>query len=691
MAVTIMVGETIFYLEESGNVDSQRIELNDMNSRDSILDLLDKLLLLTSQNQEELFEHFVTLHDDQNSYTENFNYVADYLFITENSQIAQAYYDLEFQYHLKNKLHVYKCVKSHLGTSEKSFKFLSLGKVSKSIIGKMKARLTNLGPVKKLLKFLNKNSIAVISINYLMAVKQITWYFTDLIKDIFLIITITRFVPLSASSWDSFGCQIFFILLLSIILPEFAHVFTFWKKNYSLLHKIWPIVKILLAALTPILSSVTLYVSSRYKTSKDLINLRAYFISQKENEYKFQSHLKRVRERVKNLEKKENHWHGISARMRWTENIFEHTLQVIILVIFTALIFTKTQTVDGLQQLYADENIGWFILSTLMSIRSLTVGYQGWIDNQKNNTLSLTGKIILQLFAFISLVSRLSAIILFFAPSLGLLNLLMHWKMGSLPGIYNFVEGISNLPDPRKSPFYLIFQAGDNLKGELPDLSVVDNLLKDASNFDTNWIKIMYYQDLTMFTIETYYICFLVGVIIHFFLVCCIKHFLGMGFSRSTSGKFEEKLLHVASQFAIPSPFKDWDNHEVSDENISDYIENWKKVSKEMRSLLLLFSIENIILLIPIFILNHKIRIRNNYLDQKFPQIQEEQFSTDRVFFLSIVMPVVYIVIPFIQYFLFIVYNKYGHSWSKIFKAKKFGKISKKQIFGCKLVKFADK
>ena len=672
MILTVTVGETIFYLEEKSEFVNHRVEKMDMISRNPIFDLLDHLLQLTGQEQVEFFQEFSSLHDDLDLYRESFNIVADYLVITENNQIAKAYYDFEFQYHEENKLHVYKCVKSQLGTDHKSFKFLSLTQIPKSRIEKIKANIINYGPVKMLLKFINKNALAVTTINYLMTVKQITWYFTDLIKDIFLIITITRFVPLSASSWDSFGCQIFFVLLLSTILPEFAHVFTFWKRNYSFLYKIWASVRILLAALTPILSSVSLYVSSRYKTSKDLINIREYFRSKEENEFNFENHFQIVRERVKTLEKKENHWQDISSRMRWSENIFEHTLQAIVLVIFTALIFTKTQTVDGLQQLYADENTGWFILSTIMSLRSLTVGYQRWIDNQKNNTLSSVGKIILQTFAFLSLVLRLSAIVLFFAPSLGLLDLLMHWKMGSLPGIYNFVEGINNLPDPRKSSFYFIFKLNDNLVDELPDLSKVDIMLKDAGNFNSEWIKIRYYHDLTMFTIGTYYISFLVGVIIHFLLVCCIKHFLGMEFSSNSSVTVEEKLLHIASQFAIPSPFKDWDND--SHKNNTDYKKNWKNVSKEMIALLLLFTSENILLLIPIFILNYKLTIRNKYLNEKFPQIQEEQFSTNLVFYLMITMPVVYVVFPFLQYFLFIVYNTYGHPWSKIVKVEKLYK-----------------
>jgi hypothetical protein len=42
----------------------------------------------------------------------------------------------------------------------------------------------------------------------------------------------------------------------------------------------------------------------------------------------------------------------------------------------------RTQTVDGLQQLYSSENTLWIVLSAVLSIRSITVGYENWIGNQ---------------------------------------------------------------------------------------------------------------------------------------------------------------------------------------------------------------------------------------------------------------------------------------------------------------------
>jgi len=164
MAVTIMLGETIFYLEEKSEIGNQNVDLVDMKINDPILHLLDQMFQSTGHDHDQLFQEFSALHDDMISYVDNFNFVAEYLLISERSHIAQAYYNFEFRYHKENKLNLYKCVKSILGTNQKSFKFLSLAKIPKSRIQKFKAKLYNYRVVEMLLKFLYKNPVSVTTV-----------------------------------------------------------------------------------------------------------------------------------------------------------------------------------------------------------------------------------------------------------------------------------------------------------------------------------------------------------------------------------------------------------------------------------------------------------------------------------------------------------------------------------------------
>ncbi len=83
-----------------------------------------------------------------------------------------------------------------------------------------------------------------------------------------------------------------------------------------------------------------------------------------------------------------------------------------------------------------------------------------------------------------------------------------------------------------------------------------------------------------------------------------------------------DKFLHMLNQYICPSIYEDWDERSGEPEI------NLKKVLKEMKLTLALFAIENVILCTPIFLLTYSISVRNQYLDEYFPQVDEEKYST---------------------------------------------------------------
>jgi hypothetical protein len=77
---------------------------------------------------------------------------------------------------------------------------------------------------------------------------------------------------------------------------------------------------------------------------------------------------------------------------------------------------------------------------------------------------------------------------------------------------------------------------------------------------------------------------------------------------------------------------------------------NLLKVSTEMKLLLILFSVENLLCCIPLFILSVNIGKRNSFLTQNFPPIEEENQATITAYSLSIVCPIVYAFAPILQF-----------------------------------------
>jgi hypothetical protein len=118
--------------------------------------------------------------------------------------------------------------------------------------------------------------------------------------------------------------------------------------------------------------------------------------------------------------------------MRLNENSTEHFLQSFLLIIIIALKFTKTGTVFGLREMFASGNMALILMSSIWSIVSMVLGHLHWMVVKKDDFLPLKGKVCLAVLGLISQVSRIFAVLLYFSPSLGLMDLLMHWKMGAL-------------------------------------------------------------------------------------------------------------------------------------------------------------------------------------------------------------------------------------------------------------------
>ena len=223
------------------------------------------------------------------------------------------------------------------------------------------------------------------------------------------------------------------------------------------------------------------------------------------------------------------------------ENAFEHFTQVCILIIVIILKNTRTRTVTVLDELFAGGGFELIVLSALWSFFSLVVGFLAWISLHKGNFLPKRGQIILALFALFSLLARISSVVLFFAPAMGLFNLLGHFTVGHLPTTDDVI----------------VYDLGDN-NGTA------------SKDFKMAWgDPVSCYTDLTVFSLEKFYIAFLFLILVHYVCLAVIKFGFALDFrSRKSSSSWLEKLFHVLSQLVYPINFRDWDEDSSSSSKI---------------------------------------------------------------------------------------------------------------------------
>ena len=125
-------------------------------------------------------------------------------------------------------------------------------------------------------------------------------------------------------------------------------------------------------------------------------------------------------------------WKSIYVLFKRNENNYENVIQVLVALLLVILRFTGTPTVGGLKDLFASSSDStWLIvLSAIWSSKSLVTGHLAFGVSRKRGFMMIKGKVLLAVYYILGISSRLAALLLYFAPSMGLFNTLGHWKMG---------------------------------------------------------------------------------------------------------------------------------------------------------------------------------------------------------------------------------------------------------------------
>jgi hypothetical protein len=311
----------------------------------------------------------------------------------------------------------------------------------------------------------------------------------------------------------SFGFQVFIILIASVTLPMTVNLFTLHQSNEwsNLQPKMFHFGILILSPAFPALS---VYVSSKL----NFVSQKIKRCHQNNNKLKIKNSLESIKMLSKNDDLMQ-HTSIMLSDLRSNENATEHFIQSLVLIMLIALKFTKTGTVSGFQELLAgNSDFFLLVLSAIWSVFSIISGFIQKKIVQKNHFMPFSGILIYLSHASLAMICRISAIVIFFAPALGLFNLLRHWKMGNL----NFVF-----------PKDLTFAYGVTESGTVIDMRNV-------------WKQIKSYEDLTVYSLDVYYIVFLLIILFHFLLAAAIKLKCSKEFKSRKD--YLKKMLHILHQ-----------------------------------------------------------------------------------------------------------------------------------------------
>ena len=451
------------------------------------------------QNPKNIRQDFKKLHE-KDFYFSELKFFAHSLHLVEEveaSGLAKHFFQLELGHHRGNLKDVLNCLKANLGTTSNLFHLLKLVKEHPD-------RRQTISVYQKINRWLQGlNIISVLKFIFLTILKVILYYL-DLFKDIFVLVAFSKDFQLNESLFKTFGFQIFALMSLSVILPTLANALVIWKLEPWTKMKAE---KIILVLISPILPAAVIYIGAKYGLLKEEL-IQEYAAGCRG--------IFKVVDKLERGDKLISRCNLLLMEFKSNESSFEQFTQTVTLFCLTALKFSQTAMVTGMQDLLVGRDILLVIVSSIWSFISILRTYVQCSAIKKEAAFSFRRFLVHFSFGAMCVFFRITGVILFFAPALGIFNLMHHWKIGSL----------------------IFFEKRILVVGVADDGTLIS-----AKNI---WEQMKSYSDLIIWELDVYFKAFLAIIVIHFVCVTLIK----VRFSKNFWSRKNvlDKVLHVLNQ-----------------------------------------------------------------------------------------------------------------------------------------------
>jgi hypothetical protein len=481
---------------------------------------------------------------------------------------------------------------------------------------------------------------AILHVQFL---REVLFYYTHFVKEIALVIQIwTSMLGSSARTLldniSSFPAVVFCAILSSMAVAEFALMFTF-ASNQTFVK--YGKVKIIASyIIIPFMPAVVHYQELKLKVNcLQALNKVKLMKNIEHNEY-----LTSVDKGLSGHIKQTKDLQSLRSELRANANVPKSFVQLLILIIILFLQQTSTPKVVQMDKVFLNKQGFFVVLSAAWSFFSFIRGQISYIRALKANVLSVLGKVILFAYFGFSISCRLWSITLLFTPLLGLFDTNYHAKLGTIDAIV-MMHGISHLR---------MFKLLDYNNNGRPIF------------FEDAWSKLKL-KDAEMSNIPAFFLL----VLITLFIFHIVLGFILQAKQNKHSKEREtRKLLQAVYALLCPPLFIDWEKIYRDSNGLITVKVSWRKSQILIICHIMIHCLEHIVLCIPLMGLKWAIYKRNLTLQDMFPPLNDELYSTYIVNVLLGIGIGVALVLPTAQYGLAHLYFTRGHPWSRILNSK---------------------
>ena len=478
---------------------------------------------------------------------------------------------------------------------------------------------------------------------YLKRVLSIAATYLDLTTDTILLVAVMTIVISTAESFTNFTFQVVFILLLSIVVPIFisAIMIAYTRPLVILGAKRWKrlstdesriaILKARIAIIFffPLVPALIVHSRENAKEQKrslkgkDWQKTKIVKNSVLEASDELTAYINEARLALLTFKRNELSLeliaqisiHLMMVLLSKTNYPLESGLQGIFQSSNTDTTTSSSITegafhsiLESLREKFQTENAAviFLILSIAWSFRSCAMTAVRIKNEEKCFLPFFPAQLLLLMRYALVFFVRISCIVCYFAPFLGLLDIVIHYQAETKPLDYNIFKYINETSDQK---FHYWIPEKDEFKS-IP----VSQLFR--STYPENSNKKAEPPSTTVYTVISLGEAF--GIFWAFYLVyglflTLLKYCISKDFQKGSHGK---RIQHIVELLNIPEAFRDWDTDHTLD--VDGHIARWKKVLIEMITMAIMQTISNIILLIPFLVTGTSFDFKNyfNHLDK---------------------------------------------------------------------------
>ena len=457
-----------------------------------------------------------------------------------------------------------------------------------------------------------------ISYNGLKKLMMVIISYLDLTTDVILLSTTMMVLGESMNNYKLFSTQLALILLLSIIVPLFISAMIIasnspllimrpkqWKRLSYHQNSVLVAARILIVGCFPTVPAMLILskenavekrtsLKSKNYTLKDLVKQSVLEECEVLTEY--------IDETRKALLTFKRHELSIELVIQLSIHLIMLLLSQTIYPLESGLqsVFQESDkessepswwlTALGLQDVKADNKIGFFVFSIIWSFKTCAKTSVK-IKTETKSFLSLFPKLVLYLRYLCVFLIRISCIVAYYAPYIGLLDILSHHQAEKISLDAKSWCHINGTDD---QSFHYWNQREDKFQSVK-----IENLFRSVYGdcSDNSASKLPEIPSTSLYTIirlGTAFGLFWAFYTLYAVTLTLIKKRMSTDFQSSALGK---KMQHIIEAVNIPEAFGDWDTN--LDLDVEGHRNKWEKVFIEMLVMVLMQLISNMFLLLP--------------------------------------------------------------------------------------------